>query len=159
MAKSFQMSDIKLLPWYMLILRNPFLTPQGKKSALQIILCPSKNLTIWICVDHNKRQEAMVRTGHGTTNWFQIGKGVYQGCILSPCLFNLYVEHIMRNAGLEETQAGIKIGRRNINNLRYADISRWHHPYGRKLRGTKKPLDESERGEWKSWLKAQHSEN
>ena len=63
----------------------------------------------------------MVRTGHGTTNWFQIGKGVYQGCILSPCLFNLYVEHIMRNAGLEETQAGIKIGRRNINNLRYAD--------------------------------------
>ena len=75
-------------------------------------------------MDHNKRQEAMVRTGHGTTNWFQIGKGVYQGCILSPCLFNLYVEHIMRNAGLEETQAGIKIGRRNINNLRYADISR-----------------------------------
>ena len=66
-------------------------------------------------------QEATVRTGHGTTDWFQIGKGVRQGCILSPCLFNLYAEYIMRNAGLEEAQAGIKIARRNINNLRYAD--------------------------------------
>ena len=65
--------------------------------------------------------EATVRTGHGTTDWFQIGKGVHQGCILSPCLFNLYAEYIMRNAGLEEAQAGIKIARRNINNLRYAD--------------------------------------
>ena len=66
-------------------------------------------------------QEATVRTGHGTTDWFQIGKGVRQGCILSPCLFNLYAEYIMRNAGLEEAQAGIKIAGRNINNLRYAD--------------------------------------
>ena len=66
-------------------------------------------------------QEATVRTGHGTTDWFQIGKGVCQGCILSPCLFNLYAEYIMRNAGLEEAQAGIKIVGRNINNLRYAD--------------------------------------
>ena len=66
-------------------------------------------------------QEATVRTGHGTTDWFQIGKGVRQGCILSPCLFNLYAEYIMRNAGLEEAQAGIKNARRNINNLRYAD--------------------------------------
>ena len=66
-------------------------------------------------------QEATVRTGHGTTDWFQIGKGVRQGYILSPCLFNLYVEYIMRNAALEETQAGIKIAGRNINNLRYAD--------------------------------------
>ena len=96
------------------------------------------------CVDHNKLwkiltemglpdhltcllrnlyadQEATVRTGYGTTHWFQIGKGVCQGCILSPCLFNLYAECIMRNAGLEEAQAGIKIARRNINNLRYAD--------------------------------------
>ena len=96
------------------------------------------------CVDHNKLwkilqemgipdhltyllrnlyagQEATVRTGHGTTDWFQIGKGVCQGCLLSPCLFNLYAEYIMRNAGLEETQAGIKTARRNINNLRYAD--------------------------------------
>ena len=66
-------------------------------------------------------QEATIRTGHGTTDWFQIGKGVCQGFILSPCLFNLYAEYIMRNAGLEESQAGIKIARRNINNLRYAD--------------------------------------
>ena len=66
-------------------------------------------------------QEATVRTGHGKTDWFQIGKGVRQSCILSPCLFNLYAEYIMRNAGLEETQAGIKIAGRNINNLRYAD--------------------------------------
>ena len=66
-------------------------------------------------------QEATVRTGHGTTDWFQIGKGVRQGCILSPCLFNFYAEYIMRNAGLEEAQAGIKIAGRNFNNLRYAD--------------------------------------
>ena len=66
-------------------------------------------------------QEATVRTGHGTTDWFQIGKGVRQGCVLSPCLFNVYAEYIMRNAGLEEAQAGIKIAKRNINNLRYAD--------------------------------------
>ena len=67
------------------------------------------------------KQEATVRTGHGTTDWFQIGKGVRQGCILSPCLFNLYAEYIMRNAALEEAQAGIKIAGRNINNLRYAN--------------------------------------
>ena len=66
-------------------------------------------------------QEAIVSTGHGTTDWLQIGKGVRQGCILSPCLFNFYAEYIMRNVGLEEAQAGIKIARRNINNLRYAD--------------------------------------
>ena len=66
-------------------------------------------------------QEATVRAGHGTTDWFQIVKGVRQGCILSPCLLNFYAEYIMRNAGLEETQAGIKIAGRNINNLRYAD--------------------------------------
>ena len=66
-------------------------------------------------------QEAAVRTGHGTTDWFQIGKGVRQGCILSPCLFNLYAEYIMRNARLYEAQAGIRIAGRNINNLRYAD--------------------------------------
>ena len=70
--------------------------------------------------------EATVGTGHGTTDWFQIGKGVRQGCILSPYLFNLYAEYIMRNAGLEEAQAGIKIARRNINNLRYAhDTTLW----------------------------------
>ena len=76
-----------------------------------------------ICLFRNlyAGQEATVRTGHGTTDWFQIGKGVCQGCLLSPCLFNFYAEYIMRNAGLEETQAGLKIARRNINNLRYAD--------------------------------------
>ena len=88
-------------------------------------------------------QEAIVRTGHGTTDWFQIGKGVRQGCILSPCLLNFYAEY-MRNAGLEEAQAGIIIARRNINNLRYGDDN---HPYGRKVRRTKERLDESERGE------------
>ena len=112
---------------------------------------PEKHLFCFIdyakafdCVDHNKLwkilkdigipdhlicllrnlyagQEATVRTGHGTTDWFQIVKGVHQGCILSPCLFNFYAEYIMRNTGLEEAQAGIKIARRNINNLRYAD--------------------------------------
>ena len=66
-------------------------------------------------------QEAKLRTGHGTTDWFQMGKGAHQGCILLPCLFNFYTEYIMRNAGLEEAQAGIKIAGRNINNLRYAD--------------------------------------
>ena len=94
-------------------------------------------------------QEATGRTGHGTTDWFQIGKGVHQGCILSPCLFNLYAEYIMRNARLEKAQAGIKIARRNINNL----ICRWHHPFGRKQRGTKEPLDEIEKENEKYGLK------
>ena len=66
-------------------------------------------------------QEATVNTGHGTTNWFQIGKGIHQGCTLSPCLFNLYAEYIVRNAGLEDAQVGIKIAKRNIKNLRYVD--------------------------------------
>ena len=89
-------------------------------------------------------QEAIVRTGHGTTDWFQIGKGVRQGCVLSPCLFNFYAEYIMRNAGLEEAQAGIKITRRNINNLRYADDTTLTAESEEEL---KEPLDESERGE------------
>ena len=84
-------------------------------------------------------QEPTVRTGHGTMDWFQIGKRVRQACILSPCLFNLYAEYIMRNARLE-SQAGIKIAGRNINNLRYADDTR-------KQRGTKEPFDEGERGQ------------
>ena len=89
-------------------------------------------------------QEAAVRTGHGTMDWFQIGKGVRQGCVLSPCLFNLYAEYIMRNTGLEETQAGIKIAWTNINNLRYADDTTL---MAESEEGTKEPLDESERGE------------
>ena len=87
-------------------------------------------------------QEATVKTGHGTTEPFQIQKGVCEGCILSPCLFNLYAEYIMRKTGLDEAQAGSKIAGRNINNLRYANDM-----YGRKRRKTKEPLDESERGE------------
>ena len=90
-------------------------------------------------------QEATVRTGHGTTDWFQIEKGVHQGCILSPCLFNFYAEYIMRNAGLEEAQAGIKIARRNINNLRYSDETTFISENEKEL----EHLDESERGERK----------
>ena len=75
----------------------------------------------WLLRNLYAGQEATVRTGRGTTDWFQIGKGIHQGYILSPCLFNLYAEYIMRHAGLEETQTGIKISRRNINNLRYVD--------------------------------------
>ena len=101
-------------------------------------------------------QEATVRTGHGTTEWFQIGKGVCQGCILSSCLFNYYAEYLMQDAGLDEAQAGIKFAARNINSLRYADDTTLMAESEKK---TKEPLDESERGEWKSWFKAQHSEN
>ena len=89
-------------------------------------------------------QEATVRTGHGTTDWFQIGKGVRQGCILSHCLFNLYAEYIMRNAGLDEVQAGIKIPGRTINKLRYAEDTTLMAESEEQL---KKPLDESEEGE------------
>ena len=89
-------------------------------------------------------QEATVIAGHETTDWFQIGKGVCQGCILSPCLFSLYTEYIIRNAGLDEAQAGIKIAGRNINNLRTQMTPPF---YGRKRRRTKPPLDESERQE------------
>ena len=112
----------------------------SRKTSISALLTMLKPLTVWITInwkilkemgipDHlicllrnlYAGQEATVRTGHGSTDWFQIGQGVRQGCILSPCLFNLYAEYIMRNAGLEETQAGIKIAGRNINNFRYAD--------------------------------------
>ena len=112
----------------------------SRKTSISALLAMPKTLTVWITInwkilkemgipDHltcllrnlYAGQEATVRTGHGTTDWFQIGKGIYQGCILSPCLFNLYAEYIMRNTSLDEAQAGIKIARRNINNLRYAD--------------------------------------
>ena len=119
---------------------SPKKQESSRKTSISALLTMPKPLTVWITInwkilkemgipDHltcllrnlYAGQEATVRTGHGTTDWFQIGKGVRQGCMLSPCLFNLYAEYIMRNAGLEETQAGIKIARRNINNLRYAD--------------------------------------
>ena len=111
-----------------------------RKISISALLTMPKPLTVWITInwkilkemgipDHltcllrnlYAGQEATIRTGHGTSDWFQIGKGVRQGCILSPCLFNFNAEYIMRNAGLEETQAGIKIARRYINHLRYAD--------------------------------------
>ena len=112
----------------------------SRKTCISALLTMPKPLTVWITInwkilremgvpDHltcllrnlYACQEATVRTGHGATDWFQIGKGVRQGCILSPWLFNFYAEYIMRNAGLEETQAGIKIAGRNINHFRYAD--------------------------------------
>ena len=101
-------------------------------------------------------QEATVRTGHGTTDWFQIGKGVHQGCILSPCLFNFYAEYIMQNAGLDESQAGIKISGRNIYNLRYADYSTLMAESEEELKSLlMKVKGQSE----KSWLKAKNSKN
>uniref|UniRef100_A0A670J2L0 Reverse transcriptase domain-containing protein n=1 Tax=Podarcis muralis TaxID=64176 RepID=A0A670J2L0_PODMU len=101
-------------------------------------------------------QEAIVRTGYGTTDWFKIGKGVWQGCILSPCLFNLYAEFIMRKAGLDESLAGIKIAGRNINNLRYADDTTLMAESEEEL---KEPFIEGERGERKIWSEAQHQKN
>ena len=101
-------------------------------------------------------QEATVRTGHGATDWVQIGKGVCQGCILSPCLLNLYAEDIMRNVGLEEAQAGIKIAGENINNLRYADDTTLMAESEEELKSLLMKVN-VESG--KRWLKAQHSEN
>ena len=100
-------------------------------------------------------KEATVRTGHGTTDWFPIGKRVCHGCMLLPCLSNLYAEYIMRNAGLEETQAGINIARRNINNLRYADDTTLMAESEEELKSLL--LNVKEQSE--SWLKTQHSEN
>ena len=100
-------------------------------------------------------QEAILRTGHGTTDWFQIGKGARQGCISSPCLFNFYAEYIMRNAGLEETQAGIKIARRNISNLRYADDTTLMAETKEKLKSLLMVKEESE----KAGLKQQSKNN
>ena len=141
---------------------------KAREFQKNIYFCFTDYAKAFDCVDHNKLwnilkemempnhltcllrnlyagQEATVRTGHGIMDWFQIGKGVRcQGCILSPCLFNLYVEYIMRNAGLDEMQAGIKTAVRNINNLRYADNTT---PYRKMRRETKEPLDEREREE------------
>ena len=101
-------------------------------------------------------QEATVRTGHGTTDWFQIRKRVCQACILSPCLFNLYAEYVMRNSGLEEAQAGIKIAGRNINNLRYTDDTTLMAESEEELKSLLRKVKEKS---GKSWLKAQPSEN
>ena len=128
--------DIKLLTSVGLLKKQE----SSRRTSTSVLLTMPKPLTVWIttnwkilqemeradlltCLLRNlyAGQEATVRTGHGTTDWFQIGKGVCQGCIFSPCLFNLYAEYIMQNAKLDEAQAGIKISRRIINNLRYAD--------------------------------------
>ena len=101
-------------------------------------------------------QEVTVRTGHGTTDWFQIEKGVRQGCILSPCLFNLYAEYIMRNIGLDEAQAGIKIAGRNINNLRYADDITFMAESEEDLKSLLKKVKGKPK---KCWLKNKHSKN
>ena len=101
-------------------------------------------------------EEATVRTGHGTTDWFQIGKGVRQGCILSPCLFNLYAEYIMRHTGLEETQAGIKNAGRNINNLRYADDTTLMAESEEELKSLLMRVKEDSK---KIWLETQHPKN
>ena len=150
-----------------------------KEFQKNIYFCFIDYAKAFDCVDHNKLwkilkemgiqdhltcllrnlyagQEATVRTGHGTTDWFQIRKGVCQGCILSPCLCNLYAVYIMKNAGLEETQAGIKIAGRNINHLRYADDTTLMAESEEKLKSLlMKVKEESE----KLGFKAQHSEN
>ena len=132
----------------------------SRKTSTSALLTMPRPLTVWITTNCGKflkkwdhltcllrnlsaGEEATVRPGHGTADWFQIRKGVRQGYILSPCLLNLYAEYIMRNARLDEAQAGIKIAGRNINNIRYTDETTVN---GRKQRA-KEPLDESERGE------------
>ena len=145
---------------------------KGRELQNNIYLCFTDYAKAFDCVDHNKLwkilkemgipdhlpcllrnlysgQEATVRTGHGTTDWFQIGKGVHQGCILSPCLFNLCAEYIMGNVGLDHSQARIKIAGRNINNLKYAGDTTLMAESEEEL----KSLFESERGEWVTFKK------
>ena len=143
-----------------------WLIEKAREFQKNIYFCFIDYAITFDCVDHNKLenserdgipdhltcllrnlyagQEATIRTGYGTADWFQIRKRVHQGCILSPCLFNLYAVYSIRNAGLDEAQAGIKIARRYINNLRYADDATL---MAEKQRVTEEPLDESERGE------------
>ena len=159
--------------------QHPLDHRKGKRVPEKHNFCFIDYAKAFDCVDHNKLrkilkemgipdhltcllrnlyagQEATVRTGHGTTDWFQIGQGVCQGCILSPYLFNLYAEYIMRNAGLEEARAGIKIAGRNINNLRYADDTTLMAESEEELKSLlTKVKKESE----KVGLKTQHSEN
>ena len=151
---------------------------KAREFQKNIYFCFIDCAKAFVCVDHNKLweiledmgipdhlmcllrnlsagQEATVRTTCGTTDWFQIGKRICQGCILSPWLFNFYEQHIMQNARLDEAQAGTKIAGRNINNLRYVDDTTLIAESKEEL----EPLDESKRGKWKSWLKTPHTEN
>ena len=155
-----------------------WITKKAREFQQNIYFCCTDYTKAFDCVDHDKLwkilqemripdhptcllrnlyagQEATVRTGHGTTDWFQIGKGVRQGCILSCCLFNLYAEYIMWNAGLDEAQVGIKIPGRNINNLRYADDTTLLAESEEELKSLLMKVKE----EWKSCFKTQHSEN
>ena len=158
-------------------IKLPTSTESSKKQEFQknIYFCFIVYAKAFDCLDHNKLwkilkemgipdrlacllrnlyagQEATVRTGHGTTDWFQIGKGVHQGWMLSPCWFNLYAEYIMRNAGLNEAQAGIKIARRNINKFRHGNGTTLMAKSQEEL----KSLLIKVREEWKSWLQTQH---
>ena len=152
---------------------------KAREIQKNIYFCFIDNTKAFDCVDHNKLwkilqemvipdhltcllrnlyagQEPTVRTGHGTTDWFQTGKGVRQGCILSLCLFNLYAEYIITNARLNEAQAGIKIAGRNINNLRYTDDTTLIAESEEELKSLLMKLKEESE---KSWLKTQHSKN
>ena len=146
----------------------------SRKTSTSALLTTPKPLIVWLTTNCGKflemgipdhlncflrnlytGQEATVRTGHETTDWFQTGKGVHQGCILSPCLFNFYAEYIMWNAGLDEAKARIKIARRNINYLRYADDTTVMAE-SEELKSLLMKMKEEHEN---SWLKAQHSEN
>ena len=154
-----------------------WIVERARKFQKSIFFCFIDYAKTFDCVGHNKLwkilkemgipdhltcllrnlyagQEATVTTGHRTTNWFQIGKGICPGCILSPCLFNLYAEYIMRNAGLDEAQVGIKIARRNINNLRYSDDTILMAESEEELKSLLMKVKEKS----ESWLKAQLSE-
>ena len=156
-----------------------WIVEKAREFQKNIYFCFIDYAKAFDCVDHNKLwnilkemgipdhltcflrslyagQEATVRTGHGTADSFQIGKGVHQGCIWSHCLLNYYAEYIMQNAWLDKAQAGIKIAGRNNNNVRYADDTTL---MAESEEEPKEPLNESERGERKSWLKTQHLEN
>ena len=151
---------------------------KAREFQKNIYFCFINSAKAFDCVDHNKLwkiiqemgipdhltcllrnlyagQEATVRTRHGTMDWFKIWKGVHQGCILSPCLFNFYAEYIMWNAGLDDSQAGIKIAGRNINNRSCRDDTILMAESKEEL----KPLDEGEKGEWKTLLNTQHSKS
>ena len=173
--ENFEMYQLGLEKAEDQIANIPWIIERNSRTSTSVSLTTLKLLIAWITANCGKflnrweyqatlpvswetcmQVKKQVRTRHGTTDWFKIGKCVHQGCLLSPCLFNLYSEYIIQNATLEEAQAGIKIAGRNINNFRYADdttlVAKW--------RGNEKePLDEDERGEWKSWLKTQHSKN
>ena len=151
---------------------------KARELQKDIYFCFIDHAKVFDCVDHNKLwkilkemgipdhltcllrnlyagQQTTIGTGHGTTDCFQIGKGICQGCILSPCLFNLYAEYIMKMLGWRKH----KLKTRLLGGITITSVCRWHHPYGRKQIRTKEPLDESEKGEWKSWLKTPHSKN